>query len=378
MSVLIQREPVLNRHKTITASRLRVHAPSCAAAASELSRLAPLWPGARDVFVGLDDCVPTVDLLAWQPPLNVMLEISATRLQDADTQALMSDLICRQIPLCLDDYEIGMTLPAHASFRFLLADASRQPDMSHAPGSPLAKGLADSEAFNEAIAHGYAGGTGWFFLHTPHTPGNKLNASHAQIIHLLNLVRNNAEIKDIELALKKDVTLAFKLLRYINSAGFGVATEVSSFRHAVTLMGYDKLNRWLSLLLVNASHDQRAPALMQTAVIRGRFMEILGTALLPKDQLDNLFIAGAFSILDTLLGTQLDVVFEHLQLPPVITTALLERSGPIAPLLTLAMTCETGTATQMATQLSALGLSAEQCNSAQLEALAFADKLQFS
>ncbi|MBX9849189.1 MAG: HDOD domain-containing protein [Rhodocyclaceae bacterium] len=378
MTVLIQREPVLNRHKTITASRLRVHAPSCAAAASELTRLADLWPGSRDVFVSISGCDLAPDLLDWQPPLNVMLEINAARLHEADTMALISDLVCRQIPLCLDDYQNGMALPPQATFRYLLADAGQQIDMSHAPGSALAKGLSDSESFDQAIAHGYAGGTGWFFLQTPRLPSSKLNASHAQIIHLLNLVRNNAEIKDIELALKKDVTLAFKLLRYINSAGFGASSEVSSFKHAVTLMGYDKLNRWLSLLLVNASQDQSAPALMQTAVIRGRFMELIGKHLLAKSQLDNLFIAGAFSVLDILLGTQLDVVLEHLQLPTVITEALLKRSGEIAPLLELAMISETGTVEQMAQQLSALGLTAEQCNSAQIEAVAFADKLQFS
>ncbi len=378
MTVLIQREPVLNRHKTITASRLRVHASTCIAAASELSRLADVWPDSRDIFVSFAGCIADSDLLVWQPPLNVMLEINGERVHEADTMALISDLVCRQIPLCLDDYQNGMALPPQATFRYLLADAGQQIDMSYAPGSALAKGLIDNESFDEAIAHGYAGGTGWFFLKPTRLPSSKLNPSHAQIIQLLNLVRNNAELKEIELALKKDVTLAFKLLRYINSAGFGASSEVGSFKHAVTLMGYEKLNRWLSLLLVNASQDQSAPALMQTAVIRGRFMELIGRHVLDKRQLDNLFIAGAFSVLDILLGTQLDVVFQHLQLPAVITDALLRRSGEIAPLLELALTSETGTIEQMAQQLSALGLTAEQCNSAQIEAVAFADKLQFS
>jgi c-di-GMP-related signal transduction protein len=174
------------------------------------------------------------------------------------------------------------------------------------------------------------------------------------------------------------VTLAFKLLRYINSAGFGMASEVNSFRHAVTIMGYDKLNRWLSLLLVNASQDHSAPALMQTAVIRGRFMEQMGSHILPKSQLDNIFIAGAFSILDILLGTRMDIIFEKLQLPGGITDALLSQKGEIAPLLELAKTVETGTVDALQNQLVALGLTAQQCNSAQIEALAFADKLQFS
>ena len=378
MSVLIQREPVLNRHKTITASRLRVHATSVEEAATELARLAEAWPDSRDVFVSFADPAMADTLLYWQPPLNVMLELKAGRLADAATAALISDVINRQIPLCMDEYEPGMPLPLKPSFRFLLSDASAQPDMREAPASPLAKGLADSDAFTVAISNGYAGAVGWFFLKAPREPSAKLSPNHARIIDLLNLVRNNAEVTDIELALKKDVTLAFKLLRYINSAGFGMTNEVNSFRHAVTIMGYDKLNRWLSLLLVNASQDHSAPALMQTAVLRGRFMEQMGAHYLPKSQLDNIFIAGAFSILDILLGTRMDVIFEKLQLPGTITGALLNSDGEIAPLLALAKTVETGSVDELQKQLAALGLTAEQCNTAQIEALVFADKLQFS
>lgn len=378
MTVLIQREPVLNRHKTITASRLRVHAASVEAAAVELARLAETWPDSRDIFISFTDPAIADSLLYWQPPLNVMLEIRADRLDDAGTTALIIDVVGRQIPLCLDDYNPGLPLPLKPSFRFLLADANIHPDMSEAPASALAKGLPDSDAFTEAIAHGYAGAVGWFFLQAPREPSAKLNPNHARIIDLLNLVRNNAEVSEIELALKKDVTLAFKLLRYINSAGFGMANEVNSFRHAVTIMGYDKLNRWLSLLLVNASQDHSAPALMQTAVIRGRFMEQMGAHFLPKSELDNIFIAGAFSILDILLGTRMEVVFEKLQLPAGITEALLDQRGEIAPLLELAKAVETGTPEELQRQLAALGLTAQQCNSAQIEALAFADKLQFS
>jgi EAL and modified HD-GYP domain-containing signal transduction protein len=348
------------------------------AAASELARLTEGWPDSRDVFVSFVDPAMADTLLYWQPPLNVMLEIKAGRLNDAATVALIADVVGRQIPLCLDDYDPALPMPLKPSFRFLLADANAEPDMSQAPASALAKGLPDSEAFADAIIHGYAGAVGWFFLHTPREPNAKLSPSHARIIDLLNLVRNNAEVGEIELALKKDVTLAFKLLRYINSAGFGMASEVTSFRHAVTIMGYDKLNRWLSLLLVNASQDHSAPALMQTAVIRGRFMEQMGSYFLPKTHLDNIFIAGAFSILDILLGTRMEVIFEKLQLPGGITDALIDQKGEIAPLLELARAVETGTVAELQSQLAALGLTAAQCNSAQIEALVFADKLQFS
>jgi EAL and modified HD-GYP domain-containing signal transduction protein len=108
--------------------------------------------------------------------------------------------------------------------------------------------------FRDAIAQGYDGASGWFFLRGVKTDG-KLAPSHAQIVRLLNLVRRNAEVKEIENVLKQDVALSYKLLRYINSAGFGLMCEIQSFRHAVTILGYEKLHKWLSVLLISASRD---------------------------------------------------------------------------------------------------------------------------
>lgn len=374
MSVLLQRELVLNRHKALIATRLRVHADSSAAAAQELNRLMPLWPQNSTVMLGLTGCATDVALMAWVPPPNSVLEIPATQLGSPEMRALRIELAIRKAALCLN----GEAPPSEpiANFRFLLTATPTPLQLETQSNRLLAPCLSDGTAFEAACAAGYAGASGWFCLHPVRTPGKQLNPSHAKIIHLLNLVRNNAEINEIESSFKQDVSLAFKLLRYINSAGFGLRTEVGSFRQAVTLMGYDKLNRWLSLLLASAGTDAAAPALMHTALMRARLMELMGTPSLGKEQGDNLFITGAFSVLEVLLGTQLDTLLQHMQLPTPISAALLNNSGEIAPFLQLALACEAASESELRRQLAELGVTAEQCNSAQMEALLFAEKLQ--
>src|SRR5690606_15874826 len=157
---------------------------------------------------------------------------------------------------------------------------------------PLAWGLADIQAFQGAMQQGFEGASGWFFLHG-NPPPKALTPAHGQIVRLLNMVRNGADIKDIERLLKQDVAISYKLLRYINSAGFGLMCEIQSFRHAVSILGYDNLNKWLSLLLVTASRDPSAPAMMQTAIARGRFMEEIGGALFDKPAPDDHLLTGA-------------------------------------------------------------------------------------
>lgn len=377
MTVLIRRQPVVNRHKAITASRLILHADSAAAAVAALVELAPVWPAGRAIFVGLADVSPDASFLEWQPPENAMFELSGRDLDNAAVVALATELAARNVPLCLDDYQPGTPLPPELAFRFLLVDATRCPSMADAPGLALAKGLADHQAFGRAMEAGYSGAAGWFFLHgLPKT--DKLNPGHAQIVRVLNLVRRNAEVKEIEAALKQDVTLSYKLLRYINSAGFGLSCEIQSFRHAVTILGYDKLNKWLSLLLVTASRDPAAPALMQTAIARGRFMEIVGASFFDKAKLDNLFITGAFSLLDALLGAHIEAVLEQMHLPEAVVDALLHRQGLFGPFLDLALAYETEDVAAIRDKAAALGIASAKLNRAQLEALAFADSLQLN
>ena len=376
MSVLVRREPVVNRQQGITATRLVVHAPSASEAVLALNGLSDIWPAARSVLVGIAGAELDESLLDWQPPANAMLELPSPAFVTPAGQALAAKLDAAGMPLCLDDFDPFVALPVTPRFRYVLADARRHPQVSRAPGMPLAKGLADHEAFADAIDNGYAGAAGWFFLHGLPALTNKLNPGHAQIIHILNLVRQNAEIADIESALKHDISISFKLLRYINSAGFGLARQIQSFRHAVTMIGYNKLNKWLSLLLVTASRDPAAPALMQTSIVRGRFMELIAAGAIDRGQLDNLFIAGSFSLLDVLLGSRIEVVLKEMNLPAAIGEALLHRSGPCAPYLELALACEQEDVADLAARAAALGLAPDRVNRALVEALAFADSLQ--
>lgn len=379
MSILISREPVLNRNRAITATRLIVRTPpgasACARTAAELNLLAEHWPGERTVFVSLGGAAPDAGLLEWQVPQNAMIEIPAAALANAATTELMQRLQQAGVPMCLDGYSAGMVLPPGADFRFILADATAT--VAGAPGLLLAKGLLDNAQFDACMQKGFGGAAGWFFLKGV-TPAKKLNPGQAQIVRLLNLVRANADIKEIEAVLKQDVALSFKLLRYINSAGFGLAVEIQSFRHAVTMLGYDKLNRWLSLLLVTSSKDAAAPALMQAAIARGRFMELVGKGYIEKNELDNLFIAGAFSLLDILLGVLMETALADMNLPGPINDVLISGEGPYAPFLQLALASEKADYAAFAALAEELQLPTEEVNRAQLEALRFADSLQLS
>ena len=236
----------------------------------------------------------------------------------------------------------------------------------------IARGVHDWSHFDACAALGLETFIGNLYLTTrPGTQSKSVNPGQAMILQLMDMVRKNADVRQLEGVLKRDAGLSYKLLRYINSAGFGLGTEIQSLRHAVTMLGYSPLYRWLSVLLASASTNANAAVLMHTAVVRGRFAELLGQSFLPKAEADNLFVAGMFSLLDRLLGMPMEDVLDNIQLSESVSQALLSREGIYGPFLALAEACERENG-RVGPLADALFISASQVNEAHLAALAWA------
>jgi|UniRef100_UPI000D371D96 EAL and modified HD-GYP domain-containing signal transduction protein len=187
------------------------------------------------------------------------------------------------------------------------------------------------------------------------------------IVQLMQMIQRNEDVRTIEGALKHDAALTYRLLRYINSPSVGMAVEIHSLRHAVAMLGYSPLYRWLSLLLAT-SNKAGSPFMMKKAILRGRFVELMGLGMLPPSESDNLFVAGMFSLLDQLLGVSMEGVLRKVQLTEAVQQAILSRGGLYGPFVALAEACELDNG-QAARLSEALFVSPAQVNAAQLSAL---------
>ncbi len=216
---------------------------------------------------------------------------------------------------------------------------------------------------------------GYWFAKPVLVTGQTIRPSQAVIIQLINLVRKQATTAEIEEILKRDASLSFNLLRFINSSGFGLSCEITSFRHAVMILGLKKLFRWAALLLTTSRASGVPAAVGMTAIVRGRLMELLAAELLPPEECDNAFVVGVFSLLDTMLGMPMDKALEAISLPESVVSALLLRRGVLAPFLALTIACETADDEAFANAANELSLSNRQVNWAHLQALAWAETL---
>jgi c-di-GMP-related signal transduction protein len=216
---------------------------------------------------------------------------------------------------------------------------------------------------------------GYWFAKPAVVHGQTLRPAQTAILQLINLVRKQAATAEIEEVLKHDASLSFNLLRFINSSGFGLRTEITSFRHAVMLLGLKKLFRWAALLLTTSRSSGVPSVVGQTAIVRGRLMELLAAELLPPEECDNAFVTGVFSLLDTMLGMPLEKALDALSLPEPVVAALLRNEGPLAPFLELTIACETADDEVFARTANQLGLNNRQVNWAHLQALAWAETI---
>lgn len=202
------------------------------------------------------------------------------------------------------------------------------------------------------------------------TVKSEVTADLAVIVDLMGQVDKEAPLEKMEATLKRDASLSFKLLRYLNSAAFGLPVEVSSFRHAMMLLGYPRLKRWLALLLTTASKDNTMRPVMWAALRRGLFLEELGKGMNDSDAKDEMFICGLFSLLDHLLKTPFAQLLQAIPMPERVRQALVDDEGPYAPYLQLVRAMEAESAFDFRDACESLMLGPAEVNHALLQALA--------
>ncbi|HEU4775543.1 MAG TPA: HDOD domain-containing protein, partial [Telluria sp.] len=262
------------------------------------------------------DAVPkmlSTDALFNMPPERTVLTMKAKDLANPDTLSAVQGLRAGGVGISVRDGDLGhlgANLAMSASYievRFAGADVAAQArtyaQAKQSAVRMVGRPVATWEDFDSCAALGLDAFVGKLHLTPrPGTPVKGMNPAQTIILQLMQMVQKNEDIPKIEGVLKRDPALSYKLLRFINSAGFGATREIQSLRQAITMMGYAPMYRWLTLLLATASTSGYSPVLMETAVVRGRLTELLGIKALKRGEGENLFVAGMFSLLDRLLG----------------------------------------------------------------------------
>ncbi len=204
---------------------------------------------------------------------------------------------------------------------------------------PLATRLETHEAFAVARDAGAELFQGYFLRRPRPVTGRAARGHGITLVRLLaELHAPDAEVSDLERVISSDIGLSYGLLRMVNSALYSLRREVSSIRHALTLLGIRRVRQWASLMVL-AGVDDKPDELYNIALVRGRMCEQLARASGTAD-VQPFFIVGLFSLLDAILDRPLPELIDELPLAPEVAAAVLEGRGPAGAALSCVLAQE--------------------------------------
>ncbi|MFN7726046.1 MAG: EAL and HDOD domain-containing protein [Rubrivivax sp.] len=405
--------PVIDRQRAVVATRLTVfpERPDAAPSAPALlAALAEVWPapatGAGPAGLGPRPLNPEAvkaraggpqplvlnlageallhAVMASTPGPHLLLEVPAFMVGDAQHQAALQALMSAGCPLLIKGRPLHTLPPALLSgFAHALVDADDERRAAAGEGalprelSFVQAGVRTLAGLDAAFQRGAVATQGWPLDDAVQPPvGRKPVAQDVQVVlELISGVDREAPVSQLEATLKKDPTLAFRLMRYLNSPAFGLSVEINSFGHALMMLGHERLKRWLALLLASSAQGAAAKPLMFAAVRRGLLMEELLRSSGDSEMRGEVFICGVFSLLDRLLQQPFAELLKSVPVPERVRQALLNEDGPFQPYLELVRAVENESLFDIREQGEKLFLTPLEINQALLRALAAARAL---
>ncbi|CDH46998.1 EAL and HDOD domain-containing protein [Candidatus Contendibacter odensensis] len=236
----------------------------------------------------------------------------------------------------------------------------------------IAGGIEDQEVLESCQALRFNFFQGRHFSQPRLLKFKGISTNHLTVLRLISALNQpDVDMKTIETVIAQDVSLSYKLLRYINSAYFNLSRRIDSIQRAVTLLGLRNIRSWATLRSMSAMDNTRDD-LQTIALVRAKMCEELAAQLGLK-QREMGFTVGLLSVLDLVAQAPMSDVLATLPLDDEINAALLRHEGLLGKVLACTLAyeqCDWAT-------LTTLGLDAEQVNEVYLTALADAYKSSY-
>lgn len=372
--------PVIDRQHAIAGTRLTLiplRADAPVDHAELLGALAAVWPGGGELLNPQGEALLTA-LISQAPAQPTQIEVPAFIAADpAHTAALAALKAAGHSGVLKGQPQSPLPAEVAAVFKQIVLEPGQ------AAGAAVAvmhAGVRGAAAVEASFKSGATAVIGWPmdgpYEAAPGTTKSDIPTDQQVIVELMSRVDQGEDVERLEQTLKRDPSLAFKLLRYLNSAAFGLPVEVSSFRHAIMLLGYARMKRWLALLLTTASKDHSMRPIMFGALRRGLLMEEFAQGMSDREQRDEMFICGLFSLLDHMLKQPFEKLLQSIPVPERVRQALVEGSGPYQPYLDLVRAVEAESVFDYRECAEALMLGAGEINACVLRALHKAAQLE--
>lgn len=199
----------------------------------------------------------------------------------------------------------------------------------------LAEKVETYEEFELAKEVGFNQFQGYFFSRPQLIRRKQIKPSFLTVVQLCKEIANSdINYDELERLISLDVTLSYKLLTFVN-ASYLIRSEIKSFKQALVYLGEERLRKFISLVAITSTQDDKPDSLYSLSIQRARFCE-----LLLKDINSNIdeglgFLTGMFSLLDSLFDQPLEELVEKMPIDNMVKAALVTKQGTLGNILSL-------------------------------------------
>lgn len=397
MDVFVARQPIFNRHRKIYAYELLFRTGMSNAfpgvdgdvATSSLLSSSFFTVGIEQIasghlaFINFTEEMLVQGVPAMFPKKCVVVEV----LEDVQpTEAVVeacTALAEKGYILALDDFVYAdnltplIKLAKIIKVDFRLTPLEKIVEMVAALQSYSCKLLAEKietyDEFAQAVEMGFTYFQGYFFSRPEILKNKDIPPSQLALMQLLAEVnRAEIEIDDIEKLVQQDVSISFKLLKYLNSSYYSRLQPISSVRQAIAYLGERGTRLFVSLIATSKLSENKPDELIRTSCIRARFLEHIGKECASGQQGD-FFMVGLFSLLDAMLDAPMESLMAQIPISRDIADALVCEKGPLAPYVNLVKRYEAGAWNELESLLGELALEEHKIMDFYLDAVKWAE-----
>ena len=232
----------------------------------------------------------------------------------------------------------------------------------------------NSENINLCKELGFKYLQGDIHTHKAVPAGKSFSSSQVIKTKLLKTISEpNWELRQVAELIRIDVSLSYRLLRYLNSAYFSLPGTITSIESSVVLLGQLGLKQWIYLTIFSDfGMGPLAKHIVSTAAFRGKFLELLaGDSTQETPPPETLFMLGLFSMLEALLNMPLEDNGRDIKIDEEIVHTLQGKDTKYQPWFSLLLNYERGQWDSLRTQASELGLALHDVSSAYAKAMAW-------
>jgi EAL and modified HD-GYP domain-containing signal transduction protein len=341
-SVAMAYVPMWNRARELAGVRLCVRAihPEGVDANHLLQTIGEDWPeGAPSLLLSLQTPRLLQQALSCAPIHNTSLEVPAAMFDGQETLSRLSIAQRRGHQLVRSGTFAGLRgRPTPGIDHRNLLQMTEGDRFGALPGQ-LLEGLDTQPAVQYALDEAGAGAVlGWPVTDVLQAQRKQPLQYDRRVVQQVLSVIDDEEcsIEYLERLVRQDPVLIYRILTLVNSAAYGAHREIGSLRHALMMLGFRELGRWLVEQLPELEPDVNLQPVRYAMVMRSRLAQHLLASGSDDILRAEVYTTAALAQLDLLLHQPLADLLHRLPLAARMTDALLRRSGPYHSLLDVA------------------------------------------